>query len=903
MGGVEGRSRAVSEPHGSIPPGKRIGNYQIAGKIGAGGMGVVYKAVDLRLDRTVALKFLPDDLGADAEGKERFLREAKTASSLDHANIGVIHGIEETEDGRLFIVMAYYEGETLAQKIRGGPLGTLEALDLALQIARGLAEAHSRNIIHRDIKPSNVIVTRQNVAKIVDFGLARIVATASATQSLGISGTVGYMSPEQALSKPVDQRTDLWALGVTLAEMLDARNPFQRESAGATMLAILHQPPTGFENQPAELQAILYRAMAKDPANRYASAREMLEDLERVRALLDAAPGPGSESDAPTLSLGSKGSRRTRQLEKYLERATGESQIFGPARKRRWKRWVATAAAILVLAAASLLVPAVRNRIEGTLLGTSVYHVAVLPFQTIGGGASDKLVAEGLAQSLTGRLSNLDVGKQSLWVVPASVVLAHKVTDPTAALQELGATVVVQGSIEREGQDVQLTVNLIDTKTLRQIGSAQFEDPTGDLSMLQNEAVSRLANLMGITMTPAMLKATGGRVQPLAYESYLKALGYLQRYDKPGSIEAAISALQSATNADPQFALGYAELGEAYRLRYQIDRNPQWIPEVMANCNRALRLDNHLPAAYVTLGQLHAKLGKYDLAQQEFQQALSLDPNNPSAELGLARNYASVGRNADAETAFKRAIALRPDDWNGYNDLANFYDAQGKYAQAIGEFQKALRLTPDNAQLYYNMGAVYLDMGRPAVFPKAEAALKKSLSLGPSYPAYANLGLLYLQEKRYSESAAMTKKALEIDDKDFRVWSNLVLAYEWLNDKSEASAARTQELTRLKAAANLRPRDATLKSGLATIYAEQGKRSEAIENLQSALALAPHSGKVLADAGETYEALGERPVAIHYVKQALRHGFSVSDLETSPVFLPLLKDPNFRPNGKQSNQK
>ncbi len=888
----------MPDKQGSIPSGERIGDYQIVGRIGAGGMGVVYKATDLKLDRTVALKFLPEDLGPGSPERERFLREAKTASSLDHQNIGVIHGIEETADGKLFIVMAYYEGETLGQKIRRGPLGTAEALDMAIQVARGLEDAHARKIIHRDIKPPNVVVTRQGVAKIVDFGLARVVATTAASQSLGISGTVGYMSPEQAMSRPLDQRTDLWALGVTLAEMLTGRNPFQADSAGATMIAILHHPPKGFENQLPEVQAILYRAMAKDPDNRYGSASQMLADLERVRASISSQYAAVA-GDAPTVTLNPKESRRTtRELEKYLGRATGSGDIFGKPRNARWKLWAGVAAALILGGAATLLIPSVRNRLFGAAAGASAYHVAVLPFQTIGGGASDALVAEGLMQSLTGKLSNLEVGKKSLWVVPASVVVARKVADPTAALRELGATMVVQGMIEREGQDVHLTVNLIDTKTLRQVGSAEFEDPAGDLATLQNEAVSRLANLMGITMTPGMLAATGGRVEPVAYESYLKGLGYLQRYDKAGNIEAAIAAFEAATKSDPQFALGYAELGEAYRLRYQLDRNLQWIPEVTANCNRALQLDNHLPAAYVTLGQLHARLGKYDLAQQEFQQALSLDPNDASAELGLASNYAAVGRNADAEAAYKRAIALRPDDWNGYNSLGLFYDDQGKYSQAIAEIQKAIQLTPDNAQLYFNLGAMYLDTGNAKEWPAAETALKKSLAISQSYPAYANLGLLYMEEKRYADSAAMTEKALQIDNKDFRVWSNVVLAYEWLGDKTKAEVARAQEIARLQEAAKLRPQDATLQSALGENYAEQGERGKALSHLQTALALAPHSSQVLFDAGCAYEVMGKRGVALPYIEEALRRGYPLADLKTSPILRSLLRDPNFRPRGK-----
>ena len=891
-------AKRMPDTQGSIPSGERIGDYQIVGRIGAGGMGVVYKAIDLKLDRTVALKFLPEDLGPGSADRERFLREAKTASSLDHQNIGVIHGIEETPDGRLFIVMAYYEGETLGQKIRRGPLGAAEALDMAIQVARGIEEAHSRKIIHRDIKPSNVVVTRQGVAKIVDFGLARVVATTAASQSLGISGTVGYMSPEQAMSKPLDQRTDLWALGVTLAEMLTGRNPFQAESPGATMVAILHQPPKGFETQPPELQAILYRAMAKDPDNRYASASQMLADLERVRASISseyAAVG----GDAPTVTLNPKESRRTsRELEKYLGHATGSGDIFGSPRKTPWRIWAAVGAAVVLVAAGSLLIPPVRNRLFGAAAGASAYHVAVLPFQTIGGGASDALVAEGLMQSLTGKLSNLDVGKKSLWVVPASLVAARKVADPAAALRELGATMVVQGMIEREGQDVHLTVNLIDAKTLRQVGSAEFEDPAGDLATLQNEAVSRLANLMGITMTPGMLAATGGRVEPVAYESYLKGLGYLQRYDKAGNIEAAIAAFEAATKSDPQFALGYAEIGEAYRLRYQVDKNSQWIAEVTANCNRALQLDNHLPVAYVTLGQLHAKLGKYDLAQQEFQQALSLDPNDASAEVGLASNYAAVGRNADAEAAYKRAIALRPDDWDAYNSLGLFYDAQGKYPQAIAELEKAIRLTPDNPQLYFNLGAFYIDGGDPKNWSAAEAALKKSLALGPSYPAYANLGYLYQEEKRYAESAEMTRKALQLNDRNYLVWDNLKIAYEWLGEKDKALSAGKRELTLLESSVQRRPQNADLQGDLGILNAQQGLTDKALTRIRMALALAPNDPEVLESAGEANEDLGHRGLAIQYIEKALARGYSMVRLRDNPNLQKLLADPRFRPEVK-----
>jgi len=222
-----------------LSAGDRVGNYQIMGLAGVGGMGMVYRALDVKLERPVALKFLPDELVASKADKERFLREARTASSLDHPNIGVIHGIEETSDGCTYIVMAFYEGETLGRKISRGPLSLGEAVDIAIQTARGLVAAHSRAVIHRDIKPGNIILAQQNVTKIVDFGLARVNISAGSTQTLGTSGTIGYMSPEQTLGKPVDQRTDIWALGVVIAEMITGRNPFRRESPRQRLLRFL----------------------------------------------------------------------------------------------------------------------------------------------------------------------------------------------------------------------------------------------------------------------------------------------------------------------------------------------------------------------------------------------------------------------------------------------------------------------------------------------------------------------------------------------------------------------------------------------------------------------------------------------------------------------------------------
>ena len=872
----------------TLAAGDRVGNYQILGLVGAGGMGVVYRALDLKLQRTVALKFLPLQVVSSPVDKERFLKEARTASALDHPNIGVIHGMEDTDDGRSFIVMAYYEGETLAQRLLRGPLPLNEAVGIAIQIARGLAEAHSKAIVHRDIKPSNVIFTRQNLAKIVDFGLARITTSVS-TQTLGTSGTVGYMSPEQTMGRPVDERTDIWALGIVIAEMVTGHSPFRRDSPAATIFSILNEPPVLPDEIPLELRRIVYHMLSKDAATRYQSCNEVLAELEAFRSQL----GPDAATRASGIKLSA---RHSADFRLTVERASSPSWPVATAQTQKWPRWLIAGACVALLLAVLSFIPAVRDRVS-RLFGHRQEHIAVLPLENVGNDPANEAVSEGLMDSLTGKLSNLDAGQQSLWVVPASEVRRHKISDAAAALGELGATLVVKGSINRQANDIQLLLNLIDTRKLRQLGSVSVEDRAGDLATLQDEAVSQLARLLDVNVPAGML--SGGRsVTPAAYEGYLKALGYMQRYDKPGNLELAMNELNNALKIDPRFALGYATLGNAYQLKSLLDYDPKWTAEAAANCQKALQLDDKLAAPYITLGRIHSDAGKYDLAMQEFQHALDLNPRNPDALNAIALNYEKAGRVADAEAAFQKSIALRTDDWEGYSNLGLFYDRQAKYPQAVDEFQHAIQLTPDNAQAYSNLAAVYLDMSDPKAVPLAEAALKKSIELSPSYAAYANLGLLYGQQNRYAESAATMEKALQLNDKNSQVWENLAVAYERLNQKDKAAAARERELLLVEEQLKAKPTNAILQSDLALLYGEKQSREQAMVHMQAALALGPDDQVVLENVGETYERLGDRSQAIKFMEKALQKGYPLESLKSNPALQGLLADPRFRPSAK-----
>jgi serine/threonine-protein kinase len=848
-------------------------------------MGVVYQAVDLKLERTVALKFLPHELVVSDVDKERLLREARSASALDHPNIGVIHGIEESDDHQLFIVMAYYEGDTLAQRLNRGVLSARDSLDFAIQIAKGLGAAHARNIVHRDIKPSNIIITKDNIAKIVDFGLARVVASASATQSISLTGTLPYMAPEQILGEPIDQRSDVWALGVILVQMITGSHPFVRPNTAAMTFAILNQPPAALDAVPNPIRPLLYKALSKKPEHRHANADELLNDLECARGEITSTR---ARSEEPTLTR----AITPRELKKIIENAS--TPRWGASQARWPVRLVLVMILLALIAAAGVFLPAVRERLAGLVYASTDKHIAVLPFENVGNDPAYEPVAHGLMDALTNELSNLEAAQKSLWVVPASEVRNHKVADPASAFRDLGATMVVQGSIQRKGPAVYLTVVLIDAKRLRQIGSVELEDPAGDLATVQNQAVSHLARMMRVNMAEdAFVPAKG--IAPSSYESYVKALGYLQRYDKPGNIDLAITALNSAVETDARFALGYATLGEAYRLKYQTDHHPGWIELATTNCRKAVEIDDRLPAVHVTLGYLNLTRAKMDLALQEFQKALEINPRDATAVMGMAYVNEHLDHTAEAESNFKRAIALRPDYWDSYTALGDFYDRHNRPKEAITQFRHVIELTPDNPQAYSNLGAEYIGTDDAA----AEAAFQKSIQLAPNYEAYSNIGWLYITQKRWTDAAHALHQALALNDKDWRVWANLLLADQWLNDNENEPIARAKTLSLLENFATLNPQSATVQSNLSTFYAEDKLREKALAHADSALALAPKDASVLGDLAETYEDLGDRKRALQYAQQSLANGGTLIDLQRRRSLHALLADPGFRSNGKQ----
>jgi len=840
-----------------------LGRFEVVRHLGTGGMGEVYEAIDRELGR-IALKTIRPEVAGNPDTLARFKKEVQVARKISGPHVCRIHELfviaaSVKEPQKVFLTMELLDGMTLADKISdNGPFSWQEARLIALQICDGLHTIHEAGIIHRDLKSRNIMLASRNgsiCAVLMDFGLAREIstpATGTLTGSVAsgvIAGTPDYMAPEQFAGKELTPATDVYALGIVLYELVTSKHPFVATSLIEAAVQRGESPCLASSIQPGlprQCDEIICKCLEYDPKRRYQSAKKVVEALQNRAYLLGV--------------------------------------------KQKWFRLVAGIIGVAVLLSSLLLIPAVGERVRGMLFSSPEKHIAVLPLDFVGSNPETEALGDGLMDSLAGKLSNLGVANQSLWVIPASEVRSRRVNDPSSALREFGATTVVKGSFEHHNQATQLKLTLIDTKKMREIGFVEVENQAGDLAALQDEAVTRLGRLMNISVKENLLRGDADRVTRAAYEDYLSALGYIQRFDKAGNLDLAITALQRAVSTDPRFALGFARLGEAYRLKYELDRNPQWLDKAKEYCRRAAEMDSRVQATYVTLARIHELSGNHDLAVQEFRQALDIDSRDGEALGGLAHSYQKMGRISEAEATYIKAAAVRPDDWSGYNSLGNFYDDIGRHQEAIKQYQRALRLTPDNSVLCANLGAAYLNSGDPRTLHYAESALKRSIEINPNYAAYANLGNLYGIQSRFAESAAATEKALQIDDLDYDVWNNLADAYEWLGANDKARSARSRAIQGAEQVVKLNPQDAEAHATLAALLARNEARQEAMANIQISLALSPNSQYVLSEVADAYASLGDRQSSIRYIERAVKNGFPVAQLKGDPYLRDVIRD-------------
>jgi serine/threonine-protein kinase len=639
--------------------GSSIGHYRIEELLGGGGMGIVYRARDTRLERDVALKFLPPHLGLDPKAKSRFLREARAAAALDHPNICTVHEIGEAADGRLFIAMACYQGRVLKERIAEGPLAVEEAVAIAIGIAHGLAAAHARGVVHRDVKPANVMLTADGGVKLLDFGLAKL-ADVTLTQSGITPGTVPYMSPEQLRGEDVDARSDLWSLGVVLYEMLSGERPFRGRHEAAVMRAILQDEPQPLGASTSEampsVPAIVSRLLAKDPVERYPTARHLLADLESVRALAPRVPAPKAARRPSSDSSGRAPAvvRRRRRLLEYVRRARSSKRA---------------------MAFATLLVMTVAGLVAASRFAsrpTEIRRIAVLPLANLTGDPDLEYFVDGVHYALSSELAKIG----ALTVYSRQSVLRYRGSDrplPEIA-RELGVDALLEGAVFKSGDSVRITVHLLRARPEQQMLEATHDGLLSHALVLHNVVAREIADSVHARLAPAEARerrAAKRVVDPAADKAFLAGLYHLERSlkgqlitgpEQAEVLDSAIHHFKKAIALEPEWSAPHARISTAYRLRsthFTEDTAAEYDRRAKAEALRGIELDE-------TDAEAHASLASVLLfrdrdwvgAGRAIRRSLELDPY--ARAMTAASYMTAAGRHDEAIPLWRKAEARYP---------------------------------------------------------------------------------------------------------------------------------------------------------------------------------------------------------------------------------------------------
>ncbi|MCM2316714.1 MAG: protein kinase [Thermoanaerobaculia bacterium] len=834
--------------------GHTVGHYRILERLGGGGMGVVYKAEDTKLGRSVALKFLPPELTRDTEARARFIQEARAAAQLDHPNICTVYDVGEADDDRIWIAMACYEGETLRKVIDEKRLSIDEALRIAMQLAKGLSKAHSSGIVHRDIKPANAIVTPDGIVKILDFGLAKLEGASQITGAGRTLGTTMYMAPEQLKGEHVGPQADIWALGVVLFELLTGQRPFRGEYEQAAVYSILNEEPSSVSairpEAPKALEGIVRRMLRRDPRERYKSIDEVIADL-------DAFSGARSIPFAGASGAG----------------------------KGRVVRSIAVAA-ILLLAAAALAFVASQSTRQAKPVEASAPRlpdkpvVGILPFQDISEESLAPMMGAGFANALSARLGAIE-GLQTLSAAGEDLADGLSIGE---RCRKVGANLLLRGTLQRSGQTIRATWTIVNAEG-RQLGGSYADVPVGELLALQ-DAVSR--QLLDALSRPEALSAVAVQSgDSFAEDRYIQAIGYLTRYDDRASVDSAIEILETL-GASPRIQ---AALGNAYLHRYLLSgREIDWAIRAREACKRAAAGNDDDPDVHRTLGKIAIATSKLDEAEAEFLRALELRPGDAETILAYADLLDRQNREKEAEEQILKAIALRPGNWSGHNRLGTFFVRRGRNAEALKAFGEAERLTPENNFVITNIGATLQSMGR---YDEAVAAYQRSIRVRPTGPAYNNLGALLYYLGRYDDAVDAFERATALDPTDYQIWGGLGDSLRWSEKgKAKAPAAFRKAIELAEKELELSPRDPMLLSVLAVCQAKAGDTVRAVQTARLAVETAPENAIVSYYAGIAMEVAGQRQEAVTMIKYALEHGYTQEEARREPELRALINETN-----------
>ncbi|HSP62537.1 MAG TPA: protein kinase [Pyrinomonadaceae bacterium] len=805
----------------TLAAGTRLGRYEICSKIGAGGMGEVYLAQDGKLDRRVALKILPAEVVEDKKRMQRFSQEAKAVSALNHPNILTIHEIGEAGSSQTaaeglvhFIATEFVDGITLRDRMtRGDAIRLSAALDIAAQVASALAAAHAAGIIHRDIKPDNLMLRKDGFVKVL-FGLAKLTApTGSDTDSEAatrmrfstepgmIVGTVAYMSPEQAGGLNVDARTDIWSLGVVLYEMIAARAPFEGKDVHRQIIAIQEQHASQLSRHtdgvPERLEEIVAKTLAKDPDERYQTAKDLMIDLRNLKRKLEVdaeiqrsvSPELKTRSDTvqPTLEEDAVATTQQAQLPGATleETRSTSSAEYIISEIRRHKRSLTVALAVLLLAAVGFGYWFSARRASNA---TQIESIAVLPFVNASGNSEVEYLSDGLTESLITSLSQLP----KLSVKARSSVFRYKGKDapPQQVGKELNVQAILNGRVVQRGNDLTLHIELVDVKTETALWSGDYNRSMTNLVSLPGEIARDVSSKLRLRLSGAdeQKLAKNYTSNAEAYQSYLKGRYHLAKYTPP-EIQTGISYFQQAIDIDPSYALAYAGLADAYRTSGLVGEMPatDFFPKAKAAAQKAIEIDD-------TLAEAHAELGftifwydwDWNASEDQLKRALELDPNSADAHLFYAHLLSNTGRHAEGLAEVKRASELDPLDLriNGLEE--QFLVHAGKPDEALTFLHKTLELNPNNWFAHMFASSAYIEKGMLAE-AVVEARKARELNSANSQPI-AQLGYALAKSGKQAEARGLLEELLKLSTQRYVSPGNIALIYNGLGQADETLA-------------------------------------------------------------------------------------------------------------------
>jgi serine/threonine-protein kinase len=764
-----------------IFPGTKLGRYEIRSKIGEGGMGEVYLAQDTKLDRKVALKMLSGELAGNQDRMRRFTQEAKTASALNHPNILTIYEIDDTSSGH-FIATEFIEGLTLREQMRNGPMKLVEVLEVATQIASALAAAHEANIIHRDIKPENVMVRRDGIVKVLDFGLAKLTEPLASSSSVDpeaqtraaiktgpgvVLGTPQYMSPEQARGLDLDARSDTWSLGVVLYEMVAGRLPFQGETKSHTVVSILESEPpplTTFTRQTsAELQRIVRKALTKDRDSRYQTARDLMIDLKNLRRDLDLQ----SELERSSAPSRPQNVSSNADVKTQLHAVATHAETPQPPRTATTSGVFISRTRVVTIGIVLLLLAVIvggywywERRAGGI---QAIDSIAVLPFVNQNNDSDSEYLSDGLTESIINSLAQLP----NLKVIARSSVFRYKgqAKDPLTIGKELGVRAVLTGRIMQRGDNIVISAELLEVRDNRQLWGEQYSKKVSDLLSVQRDIAREITGNLRLTLSgedqSRVVKHYTDDAE--AYRLYLQGRFYWNKRTEE-SYQKAIDYFRQAIDKDPNYALAYSGLADCYSfLSSQGIRLPQDVfPLAKDAATKALQIDPALSEAHTSLA--YVKL-YYDWnwaeAEQEYQKAIELNPNYGTPHHGYAYLLISSGRTEEAFSEIKKAEAIDPLSVLFQTDHGEYYYFSRRPDEAIAQLQKAIDMDPSFVRAHFLLGRALIQKGRcdqgldAAI--KAESMVPVGEQLGWLAQEYAACGRKAEARKVMNELLAVSK--------------------------------------------------------------------------------------------------------------------------------------------------